>query len=149
MSWRAITEDDLRSAINGTEDTAIRTSALSEGQADPYVSVKAQIVALFRGAIRSGSGNTLDEDEETLPEGAIFHAVAKIRFRLLTRFASDLLDDDRRTENKEAESWLNYVRRGVEKIEQPGSAPSAPAGPAITLISTHERQATRDNLAGL
>ena len=149
MSRREITEDDLRSAINGLEDTAIRTSALAEGQADPYTSVKAQIVGLFRGAIRSGPGNALDDDEATLPEGAIFHAVAKLRFRLLTRFASELLDDDRRTENKEAEAWLKEVRRGVEKIEQPGSAPGTPSGPAIILISNNERQATRNNLAGL
>jgi hypothetical protein len=149
MSWITITEDDLRSAITGPEDSAIRTAALADGQADPYESAKAQVTAMFRNAIRSGPGNQLDPDESTLPAAAIFHAVAKLRYRLLTRFASELLDDDRRTENKEAESWLKDVRRGIEKIEQPGDAPAAINAPKITVLSNNERQATRENLSGL
>ena len=149
MSWPTITEDDLRSSINVEEDAAIRAAALAVGQGDPYISVKRQITDLFRNAIRSGAGNHLDPDPTTLPASAIFHAVAKIRYRLLTRFCSALLDDDRRTENKEAESWLKEVRRGIEKIEQPGDAPSSGSVPSITLMSNHQRQATRENLAGL
>jgi hypothetical protein len=149
MSWRTITQEDLRSAINSREDAAIRESFLSGDQIDPFVTVTAQVVAAFRNAIRSGPGNALPADEATLPEGAIYHAVAKMRFRLLTRFASELLDDDRRTENKEAESWLTAVRRGLEKIEQPGDAPGVVRQEAITLLSNNERQATRENLAGL
>ena len=149
MSWSTITEDDLRSSINSAEDTAIRAEALAEGQSDPYLAVKRQITDLFRNAIRSGLGNHLDPDTATLPAAAIFHAVAKIRYRLLTRFASELLDDDRRAENKEAEAWLKEVRRGAEKIEQPGDEPSSGSVPSITLISNHERQATRENLSGL
>jgi len=149
MAWYKITEDDLRSAINGPEDEAIRTAALADGQEDPYIPVKTQVVGLFRNAIRSGPGNHLDPDEETLPLGAIYHAVAKIRYRLLTRFASELLDDDRRTENKEAEAWLKEVRRGFEKIEQPGDEPGAGSSANMETVSQHDRQATRENLAGL
>ena len=149
MSWPKITEDDLRSSINGAEDDAIRTAALANGQEDPYLAVKRQVTDLFRNAIRSGPGNHLDPDKETLPASAIFHAVAKIRYRLLTRFCSELLDDDRRAENKEADAWLKEVRRGFEKIEQPGDEPSAGNVPSITLISNNERQATRQNLSGL
>ncbi len=149
MSWTTLTEDDLRSSINANEDAAIRTAALASGEGDPYISVKRQITDLFRNAIRSGPGNHLDPDTANLPASAIFHAVAKIRYRLLTRFCSELLNDDRRTENKDAEAWLKDVRRGVEKIEQPGDEPSAGNVPSITLISHHERQATRRNLSGL
>jgi hypothetical protein len=150
MSWPTITEDDLRSSINASEDKAIRGSALSEGQADPYVSVKAQVIGLFRNAIRSGPGNRLDPDEATLPASAIFHAVAKIRYRLLTRFASELLDDDRRTENKEAEAWLKEVRRGVEKIEQPDDEPGETHAPEIEVSGdVPDRQWTRKQQSGL
>lgn len=149
MAWRNITEDDLRSAINSREDAAIREGYLAGDQADPFVVVTGQVVGNFRNAIRSSSSNSLTADETLLPEGAIYHAVAKIRFRLLTRFASELLDDDRRTENREAENWLKEVRRGVEKIEQPGDAPGATHGVSVTVLSNYERQATRQNLAGL
>lgn len=149
MAWRKITEDDLRSAINSREDAAIREAYLAGDQADPFVVVTAQVVGNFRNAIRSGPANSLTVDETLLPEGAIYHAVAKIRFRLLTRFASELLDDDRRTENREAESWLKEVRRGLEKIEQPGDAPGVTHGTGVTLLSNHERQATRQTLSGL
>ena len=149
MSWRILTEDDLRSAINSAEDAAIRDRYLSGGQEDPFLTVTRQVVGSFRNAIRSGPGNSLHANEATLPEGAIYHAIAKIRFRLLTRFAAELLDEDRRTENKEAENWLREVRRGIEKIEQPGDAPGQTHQPAISLLSNNERQATRNNLQGL
>lgn len=147
--WRTITEDDLRSSINRYEDAAIRAAALSEGQADPFTTVKTQITDLFRNAIRGGAGGRLDPDITTLPPAAIFHAVAKIRYRLLTRFAAELIDDDRRAENKEAESWLKEVRRGLEKIEQPGDDPATPTAPSINLMSNSDRQASRDSLRGL
>ena len=147
--WRQLTETDLRSAITSAEDAGIRQGLLAGDQEDPFVTTRRQVVAAFRGAIRSGPGNRLDPDEETLPDVAIYHAVAKIRFRLLTRFASELLDDDRRTENKEAEAWLREVRRGIEKIEAPDEAPGVTVIQTITLLSTNERQATRENLRGL
>ncbi len=149
MAWRQLIATDAESACNSAEWTVLTAAMLVSGQPDPFGTVRDQVTAAFRNAIRSGPGNHLSANETFLPDGAIFHAVAKIRFRLLTRFASELIDDDRRTENKEAESWLKEVRRGLEKIEPPDSAPGAVIQPTVTLLSTNERQATRDNLKGL
>lgn len=147
--WAQLTEDDWQSSVSDEEETAVRSAMLASGQEDPFEVVKRQVTALFRNAIRSHSGNRLDADEATLPPAAIYHAVAKLRFRLLTRFCSELITDDRRTENKEAESWLKEVRRGIEKIEAPDGDGTEVPKPRIDTRSTNERQATRDRLSGL
>ena len=149
MAWTEITEDDWRSSINEPEETAVRAGMIASGQADPFGVVARQVTDLVRNAIRSGPGNRLDPDATKLPPSANFHAVALIRFRLLTRFASELLDDDRRLEQKQAMDWLKEVRRGFEKIEAPDGDGTDTATPMIEVRSNHERQATRDNLRGL
>lgn len=150
MPWRAINEEDLRGVISDDESNAVRAGAAAAGgENDPFVTAQAHVTASFRGAIRSGPGNRLDADESTLPEAAIDHAAVKIRQRLFTRYAPELLDDDKRQEQKDADAWLKEVRRGIEKIEQPDDGPGETNQPAIKMLSRHERQATRENLKGL
>lgn len=149
MSWIKITVDDWLSSINVAEETAVRTAMLSTDQEDPFGVVCQQVVDLIRNAIRSGRGNRLDPDSEKVPPSAVFHAVALIRYRLLTRFAAELIDDDRRLEQRQAMDWLKEVRRGLEKIEAPDGDGTDTATPMIEVRSRNERQATRDNLKGL
>jgi hypothetical protein len=131
--WRAITEDDLRSCLAGPEDTAFRTRLLADGQTDPYGPIIGQVTRSFRDAIRSG-GNELDADPDTLPEGAIFHAVVIARQRLCGRFNVGEQTETRKEEYRAATAYLNRLAEGRERPESPG-APTATnqamAGPAV------------------
>lgn len=150
MSWRAITEDDLRSSITSGEDVALRTALIASGQADPFTQVAGQVVRSFRDAIRSNPKNRLHADETYLPEGAIYHAVAVIRFRLLSRFVSELITDDRRLEQKQAMDWLGYVRAGKELIEDPdGEGTETDSGGRLEQLTPSRRRADREGLKGL
>lgn len=149
-SWVNITEDDFWSSVNEAEESAIRAGMLVSGQEDPFGVVSDQVAEYYRNAIRSGPGNRLDPAPHTLPSGAVFHAVATIRFRLMTRFASELLTDDRRSEKKDAESWLKEVRRGIEKIEQPDDEPGETNSSHIEVSdNVPRREWTRRKQSGL
>lgn len=149
MDWRAITEDDLRSALNVHEDTALRTALLSSGQEDPFETARLQVTAYVRGAILSGPGNKLDSDSGKLPEAAILHACSLLAYNLFKRFAAELMTDDHRQAKKDAEAWLNLVRRGTEKIEPPGGDEPVPSGGSLEQITPARRRADREGLAGL
>lgn len=151
-TWRSISEDDVWSSLSGPEDSALRERLLVSGQTDPLVTIIGQVTRQFRNAIRSFSANTLHEDQNFLPEGAIFHAVAVIRYRLLSRFAvgkDDQPGESRRDEYKEGIAWLNLVRSGDELIEPPDGTGSETGGSQIEVLSDNDREMTRQNLKGL
>jgi hypothetical protein len=150
MSWRAITEDDYLGSVNSAEDTTIRAGMLAVAQGDPFLTNTQLVTGYFRNAIRSGPGNKLSPDETTLPEAAIFHAVAMLRYRLMTRFAAELVTDDHRTGKKDAEIWLKEVRRGFEKIEQPDDEPGETHSSQIEVSeNVPPREWTRRQQRGL
>lgn len=122
MSWRAITDDDIRSAITEPEDTIFRESLLVDGQTEPYSQVAGQVTSLFRDAIRANPANELDPDPTFLPESAIFHAVAIIRQRLTTRFAAGGEEDKTRADEvKAAREYLKAVAvKGTPTVDAPG-----------------------------
>lgn len=151
-TWRALSEDDVRPAMAGPEDAAYREMLLVSGQADPLPAIISQVTMQVRNAIRSCAKNTLHADATFLPEGAIFHAVAIIRYRLLSRFAigeQDQPGDARTSEYKEALRWLELVRSCKEIIEQPDGTGTETAGTRIVVVSNNERRATREKLGGL
>ena len=152
-TWRAITEDDVRAAMAGPEDSAYRERLLVSGQADPLVAIIAQVVVQFRNAIRSCGKNSLHATATFLPEGAIFHAVALIRYRLLSRFAvgsDDQPGEARSNEYREALRWLELVRSCKELVEQPDGDGTETGGSEIEVSSdTPVRQWTRTKQSGL
>jgi hypothetical protein len=151
-TWRAIEEDDFWSALSEPEDSAYRERMLVAGQTDPLVQIIAHVTRQFRNAIRSFSGNTLHEDQSFVPEGAIFHAVAMIRYRILGRFAvssEDKASEIRRDEYKEAIDWLKLVRKGDERIEPPAGTGTETGGSEIEVLSNNDREMTRKTLKGL
>lgn len=105
----------------------LRTKLKAEGQADPYGPIIDQVTRLFRDAVRSG-GNELDPDPDTLPEGAIFHAVVIARQRLCGRFNVGEQTEDRRMEYRAAEAYRKALASGDERTETPGN-PTATAKP--------------------
>jgi len=121
MSWRQISENDFRSAITDAEDTAVRTRRLAAGQSDPFIEIRAQVTAEFRGAVRT-AGGTLDGDASTLPPDVIFHAVAILRQRLWSRFGISSQSEDRKKEYDAAVEFLKTLREGGYKPEAPDAA---------------------------
>lgn len=122
MSWRSITDDDIRSGLNASEDALLRENLLADGQSDPFEQIRAQVTSVFRDAIRSNPANELDPDATKLPESAIFHAVAIIRQRLATRFP--LAQEEDKNRDEEAKSAREYLRNvakdGSPTVEAPG-----------------------------
>ncbi len=153
MTWRAITEDDVQAAMSEPEDTAYRTSLLVSGQTDPLVQIISQVTLQFRNAIRSCEKNRLHETATWLPEGAIFHAVAVIVFRLLSRLSAggEEPSKSREMEYKEALRWLELVRSCKEIIEQPDGdgSESGPGAGQMEQITPARRRADREGLRGL
>jgi hypothetical protein len=154
VSWRALTEDDIRAAMAGPEDTAYRETLLATGQSDPLPEIMSQVTAQVRNAIRSCAKNQLHADASYLPEGAIFHAVSLVRYRLLSRFAigeQEQPGDARTNEYREALRWLELVRSCREVVEQPGGTGSetGPGGGTLEQITPSRRRADREGLRGL
>ncbi len=138
MAWRPITDDDLQSAINSFEDEGFRTKLLAEGQTDPYAKIFGQVTVMFRDAIRSCARNILDPDPTTLPEGAIFHAVAIIRHRLITRFDIGEVTQARLDEHKAAEKYYAGLPSCSPLVEIPEGAGGETAKPPLASPAVNQ-----------
>jgi len=140
MSWRSVTEADVRSAINSAEDLSTRAKHLSGGQGDPLPDIIGQVTREVREAIRSHPDNRLSPGADEVPEGAIHHAVAIIRHRLLSRFDIQI-GEARLMEYREATAYLKDVAAGKRAVENPDAGEAAPA-PA-PFLAINPRQSRR------
>jgi hypothetical protein len=147
MAWREITEADALGAMNAAETAAYQAAVIGIGQ-DPLAQITVQVVQECRGHIADCAQNQLAAGN-TLPERTIYHALALIRFRMLTRLDLEVTED-RRKEQKDAIAFFHRAAECKVSIEQPEGATDT-SGPVqkITLLSNHGRQSTRDNLKGL
>jgi hypothetical protein len=136
MSWRTITEDDLRAAMNSPEDQAARSKYLAANQTDPFCQTRDQVTADFREAIRSAPGNSLSIDEMLLPESAIRHAVIIIRHGLLSRFGMEI-SAGRMKEWDSAQDYLKKVESGARKVVHADSLSPADK-PATTVVAVNQ-----------
>lgn len=143
--WRKITEDDLLSAISAAEDAGIRRKLVTDNQTDPLQQIIAQQTLTFREAIRSFSGNQLAADPATLPEAAIFHAVAIIRHRLIGRLGVSEMTEDRKLEYRAANKYLEGLTRGEPRVEDPNQGETAkPAVAPLAVNQSPRRDGWRD-----
>jgi hypothetical protein len=148
--WRAITTDDLYSGMNEREITAVRTTALNDGQSDPVVEVISQVTLTIREAIRSCKDNRLSPDSTEVPEAAILHAVPIIRHRLGTRFGGLIKNgEDRLEEYREANRYLKAVASCAHAVERWGDDEDAPAPKPGPTIQARSRRFTRDDQEGI
>lgn len=144
--WREPNESDIQSAMTSEEFGTLRGKLIAAGQTDPFAAILGQVTYMFREAIRSNPANTLDETPSTLPEAAIFHAVAIIRHRLLSRFNTSLPSDARMEEFKAAQAYLREVAKpnGLA-VEQAGAAESAKQPvPPMAVNESPRRDGWRD-----
>jgi phage gp36-like protein len=145
--WREITEDDVLAALNAPETAAYQRAAIAPGQ-DVLQQIIEQVVQESRGHIADCPQNALAAGH-TLPERVIYHALAMIRYRLMTRLNLEV-SDDRRREQRDAIQFFTRVSECKVSLEQPAGAtePSGGVG-GIETISSRERIANRQSLSGL
>lgn len=144
-AWRALTEDDA--GLNNAERAAYRSSLLAQGETDRLPNILDGVTAQVRGAIRSCRSNVLDPDPTTVPESAVHHAGALIRYRLLGHFPGGV-SEIRRKEYEDAMTWLRDVAACRYLIEPPGDADDSPAppkaGPSFTRPTLTQKRTDAD-----
>jgi hypothetical protein len=145
--WRTLTESDVLGVLSEPEASAYQSAAIGSGQ-DVLADVLGAVVNHCRGYIADHAANSLAEGL-TLPERCLRPALHLVRKDLLTRLDLEV-SKDRLDDAKEALRFFERVADGRVAIEQPtGAIDNSSPSPAISMISTHERQATRQNLSGL
>lgn len=122
--WRELTEADVLGAMNAPETAAYRAAATGDGQ-DVLADITVQVVQECRAHIADCQHNTLAAGS-TLPIRVIYHAVALIRFRMLTRLDIEV-SDDRRREQRDAVEFFRRVSECKVAIE-PGDGSASEDG---------------------
>lgn len=147
MAWREITEADALGAMNAAETAAYQLAVIGVDQ-DPLAQITAQVVQECRGHIADCPQNQLAEGS-TLPERTLYHALALIRFRMLTRLDLEVTED-RRKEQKDAIAFFHRVSECKVKIELPtGALEEEGSAENIELIDSVTREFTREKQSGL
>jgi hypothetical protein len=152
MSWRTITESDLKTALSNTELETLRR-ALGADAEDTVASTLQLLASEIRDYIATG-GTDLDATAYTLPEGLIGRAVQIAIVRLSTR-AGGILPDPKGLRAKAAESaekfFADKVAEGKHAIEEPTTPATAalsnkPAGPSLTTKTLHLQKDDQDGV---
>jgi hypothetical protein len=152
MSWRSITESDLKTALSSTELETLRR-ALGADAEDTVASTLQLLASEIRDYIATG-GTDLDATAYTLPEGLIGRAVQIAIVRLSTR-AGGILPDPKGLRAKAAESaekfFSDKVAAGKHAIEEPTTPATAalsnkPAGPSLTTKTLYLQKDDQDGI---
>jgi hypothetical protein len=122
--WRELTEADVLGAMNAPETAAYQAAAAGDGQ-DVLADITGQVVQECRAHIADCQHNTLAAGS-TLPERVMYHAVALIRFRMLTRLDLEV-SEDRRREQRDAVEFFRRVSECKVAIE-PGDGSASEDG---------------------
>jgi len=147
MAWRELTEADLLGVLNAYETDAYQSAAIGQGQ-NPLADATGAVVNQCRGYIGDNPANQVAAGL-TLPERVLLSALHLLRVEMLTRLDIEV-SKDRAEAKRDAIRFFERVSDGKVQIEQPEGATDN-SGPQLTMetISSHDRQATRENLAGL
>jgi hypothetical protein len=145
--WRELTEDDVLAALNAPETAAYQSAAISAGQ-DVLSDITGQVVQECRAHIADCARNALAAGA-TLPERVMYHAVALIRYRMMTRLDMEV-SEDRRREQRDAVDFFRRVSECKVAIEQPeGETDDSSGGPNVETLNSRPRIAGRSQLSGL
>lgn len=150
MPWLTITEANILSKLSAPELAAMKTAALGSGQSDPLAEAIADVTREVRGYVAGCSGNTLG-DGDTIPDELLGAAINRIRYELATRLpVASLLTDARKEANRDAVALFGKVASCSFRIVPPTTAAATqPGGPAVQVVSSTTRQASRSRLSGL
>ena len=153
MPWIALTSADVARRFAAAELTAVKTAAKATGQ-DGDVILAAAITSVtntVRGYVSACAKNTLG-DGATIPDELETAALALIRDYLFNRLPGmrALNDELRQKETDRAMSQLRDAGKGLLGIVAPVTASEdQAAGPAMELVSSRTRVATRTSMSGL
>lgn len=149
MAWIAITEDMVKTRLAGAELTALRTAALSAGQADPLTEVITEVVNEVRGYVGACKANRLELGAK-VPEKLKTTALARIVFELATRLpVKGLVTVERKDANIAAKKLLEQVAACQFAIEEPVTLDTeklSSLAPAITKRCLKFTQRDQDGL---
>jgi hypothetical protein len=152
MSWRTITESDLKTALSSDELSTLRR-ALGADAEDTIANTLNLLAAEIRDHISSG-GSDVDATAATLPEGLIARAVQIAIIRISTR-AGGVLPDPKGLRAKAAEAaekfFQDRVATGKHAVEQPATAASTtlsgtPATPTYTAKDLKLQKTDQDGI---
>lgn len=119
MAWIAITEDMVKTRMAGAELNAVRTAALSAGQADPLTEVVTECVNEVRGYVAGCKANRLELGAK-VPEKLKAATLARIVFELASRLpVKGLVTEERKTADRDAKALLRLVSQCDFAIEEP------------------------------
>lgn len=151
--WITLTEEDVQGRLAGAELTALKGAALASGKTAAEVLTQAigDVTLQVRGYVGACARNTLGETG-TIPDELRTAALALIRDFLFTRLPGlqTLNDETRQKETERAVQQLRDAAACKLAIVPPETAAeSQAAGPAVQLVSSRTRVATREKMGGL
>jgi len=113
VSWITFTADDVKARMSARELAVYESTATTDDVTpiDRMAAVVAQVLAMFRGAIRSNPTTTEMGAAGTLPDFTIYSAAVIARNSLIgLNPVSEGMTDPRRDEQKAAEKMLADLR---------------------------------------
>jgi hypothetical protein len=150
MSWVTITVDLLHEKQLGAEVDAAQTVALAEGKPDPVPGIIAEVIREVRGYVVANPKNK-PGPEGTVPDELLGQAINRIRFEAATRVPGGaLMDEDRRTANRDAWSAMRDASAGRMAIAQPDTvSEEVIAGGSVYVAKCTRLSASRRKTDGL
>lgn len=112
-----------------------------------------KMAAEIRTMITTWSPNTVSANPLKIPPGFVARALILVRNRLLTGISDITIDEDRRKQGEQAETWFLEVARGRIR-PQPASDAVANDTPSekpsgVEVVSAPPKRTGRDKMNGL
>jgi len=153
MAWITLSEEDVQGRLAGAELTALKSSALATGKTAAEVIAQAleDVSKKVRGYVAACRNNTLG-DGTSIPDELKDAALALVVDFLFTRLPAmkSLYDEARQNRAKVAMSELRDAAACKIAIVPPATeAEDQAAGPAVELVNSGTRVATRSKMKGL
>lgn len=152
--WKALTIDDLKSALNSDELDLYSKHAADVDVPDRAPEILEQVVAQVRADIASCERNQLSTDETLIPEGYHANALAIARYRLLSTIPYCEISEARAEEYKMAVKFFDSVALCKRRPEAPADARDNQAAsekplPGAQVVTSRPKITGRENLSGL
>lgn len=152
-TWVSLTEDDVLAGMTVRERDDFAKTSVGVSVADRLAPILENMVAEIRGHIASHSGNTLSADASLIPAEVKRHAVALVRWDVLSSIPGYTPGDARKAAYEAANSYFAKVAEGRIR---PASADDAvatevsnPTPAPRPRITARKRRYTRDQQDGI
>jgi len=151
-AWVTISADDLNHYLVAAQTLALRTAALSDGQADPFTEVMPRVVARVRSMIQACESNRVSATPLTVPPSLKDYVCFLILEEMALRIPQLQFTPEQAKMADTARDYLKMIAKCDARIEQPPD-PLDPQdveyNSSIQVVRSSERRATRDTLSGI